>query len=132
MCEQIQQWGRGLEDTRIAVVGRAAAFGQYVFYGPDISNHVQYVSQRTAHGGSRPIVSCPAWRQALNNGEYDYVVITPQIGASAFSTPPEIAWTKDKAAVPVIQTAPAAVFKLNGPLSAAGCSPATAKAGSQA
>jgi hypothetical protein len=127
--KRIQQWGRNLTDTRIAVVGRAAAFGQYVFYGPDISNHVQYVSQRTAKGGSRPIESCLAWREALNNGEYDYVVITPAIGAAAFSTPQEIAWTTGKAAQPVIQSGPAAVFKLAGPLDAAECSPATARAG---
>jgi hypothetical protein len=128
--KQIQQWGRNLTDTRIAVVGRAAAFGQYVFYGPDASNRVQYIAQRLPLGGSRPIESCPAWRAALNDGGYDYVVITPQFGAEAFSTPPEIGWTrKDPAVQAVLQTAPAAVFKLSGDLDPGLCAPATASAG---
>ncbi|MGZ5375091.1 MAG: hypothetical protein ACXWEF_01420, partial [Solirubrobacterales bacterium] len=77
----------------------------------------------------RPVESCLAWRQALNKGDYDYVVITPQLGAGAFSTPPEIGWTqKDKAVQPVLQTAPAAVFKLSGELDPALCTPAAANA----
>jgi hypothetical protein len=124
--KQVQQWGREQEDTRIGVVGRAAAFGQYVFYGPDISNHVQYVAEDLPLGGSRPIDSCLLWRRNLNAGHYDYVVITPRLGDEAFSTPPEIAWTTDKNAQAVISTGPAAVFKLNGPLDLAGCGSATA------
>jgi 4-amino-4-deoxy-L-arabinose transferase-like glycosyltransferase len=124
--KQIQQWGRVQKDTRIGVVGRAAAFGQYVFYGPDISNHVQYVADEIPNGGSRPIDSCLLWRRDLNAGHYDYVVITPRLGNEAFSTPPEIAWTTDKNSQAIISTGPAAVFKLNGPLDIAGCAPATA------
>jgi hypothetical protein len=124
--KQIQQWGREQKDTRIGVVGRAAAFGQYVFYGPDISNHVQYVAEDLRLGGSRPIDSCLLWRRELNAGHYDYVVITPRLGDEAFSTPPEIAWTTDKNAQAIISTGPAAVFKLNGPLDLAGCGSATA------
>ena len=131
--KKIQQWGRNLTDTRIAVVGRAAAFGQYVFYGPDASNRVQYISRRLPKGGSRPIESCLTWRDELNRGGYDYVVITPQLGAEAFSTPPEIAWTEhDKSVTPVIQTAPAAVFKLSGDLDPARCTPAPAQRGAAA
>jgi len=131
--KQIQQWGRGLEDKRIAVVGRAAAFGQYVFYGPDISNHVQYISELGPLGASRPIESCPLWRQELNSGDYDYVVITPRFNEEAFSTPLEIGWTRnDKTVKPVIETGPAAVFELDGPLDPARCEPATASSGSSA
>lgn len=128
--KQIQQWGRELTDKRIAVVGRAAAFGQYVFYGPDISNHVEYVSERGTLGASRPIESCPLWRQELNEGDYDYVVITPRFGEEAFSTPLEIAWTRnDKLVKPVLEFAPAAVYDLGGDLDPARCSPATASTG---
>jgi len=125
--KQIQEWGRTQKDTRIGVVGRASAFGQYVFYGPDISNHVQYIADETAHGGARPIEDCLLWRRSVNSGDFDYVVITPRLGDAAFSVPPEIAWTTgDKAVQPVIQTEDAAVFKLSGPLSIAGCGSATA------
>ncbi len=129
----IQEWGRNLTDKRIAVVGRAAGFGQYVFYGPDISNHVQYVSNRTALGGSRPIESCLQWRQRLNEGEYDYVVITPPLGAAAFSVPREVAWTStDPAVKPLVQNPNSAVFEITGPLDIAGCEPATARRGAPA
>ncbi len=126
--KQIQEWGRGLTGKRIAVVGRAAAFGQYVFYGPDISNHVQYVAEEIPKGGARPVESCPLWRDLLNEGDYDYVVITPRLGDSAFSVPPEIAWTrKDKAVRPLVEPGPeAAVFELSGDLDPAFCTPATA------
>lgn len=124
--------GEELTDKRIAVVGRAAAFGQYVFYGPDISNHVQYVSETGRLGASRPIESCQLFRQKLNEGDYDYVVITPRFGEEAFSTPQEIAWTRnDKLVKPVLEFAPAAVFELGGDLDPARCSPATASAGAQ-
>ncbi|MGZ5342873.1 MAG: hypothetical protein ACXWEK_07550 [Solirubrobacterales bacterium] len=130
--KQIQQWGRNLTDTRIAVVGRAAAFGQFVFYGPAASTHGPYSTRRLPNRGSRPVESCLAWRQALNEGDYDYVVITPQLGAGAFSTPPEIGWTqKDKAVQAVLQTAPAAVFRLSGELDPALCTPAAANAGAK-
>src|SRR3954447_21892126 len=41
--QPLQDWGRETKDQRIGVVGRASAFGQYFFYGTDLSNHVQYV-----------------------------------------------------------------------------------------
>ena len=37
---------RKASHQRIGVVGRASAFGQYFFYGTDLSNHVQYIGQR--------------------------------------------------------------------------------------
>jgi hypothetical protein len=125
--KQLQEWGRAQEDTDIGVVGRAAAFGQYVFYGPDISNHVDYISSRIAKGGSRPIDSCGAWRRAVNDGGYQYVVITPRFGDEATAVPPEIGWTaKDPGVSPVIANGPSAVFKIDKPLDPAGCAPATA------
>ena len=64
-------------DARIAVVGGRPGFKQYVFYGDDLSNHVQYVADHRSHGGFFPIETCEAWREALNDGGYDYVVIGP-------------------------------------------------------
>jgi hypothetical protein len=125
--KQLQEWGRVQKDADIGVVGRAAAFGQYVFYGPDISNHVNYIAEHLPRGGSRPIASCAKWRQALNAGGYRYVVITPRLGDSAFAVPPEIAWTAgDPAAKALISNGPSAVFEINGPLNQAGCAAASA------
>jgi hypothetical protein len=121
--QPLQDWGRNAKDARIGVVGRASAFGQYFFYGNDLSNHVQYLGQELRRGTFRPIVSCQAWRRAVNDGDYDYIVTTPKIGALEVSAPPEARWTQaDKNVKTVIQTGPAAVYKVTGPLDPAACS----------
>jgi hypothetical protein len=121
--QPLQDWGRKQSHERIGVVGRASAFGQYFFYGNDLSNHVQYVGQELNRGTFRPIVSCAAWRRAVNAGRYQYIVTTPKIGALEVSAPPEAHWTEtDKNVKAVIQTGPAAVYKITGPLDPAACS----------
>jgi hypothetical protein len=120
--QPLQDWGRKQSGQRIGVVGRASAFGQYFFYGNDLSNHVQYVGQELRRGTFRPIVSCAAWRRAVNAGGYDYIVTTPKIGALEVSAPPEAHWTEtDENVKTVIQTGPAAVYKITGPLDPATC-----------
>jgi len=121
--QPLQDWGRKASNQRIGVVGRASAFGQYFFYGTDLSNHVQYVGTQLRRGTFRPIVSCSAWRRDVNDGDYDYIVTTPKIGALEISAPPEARWTQsDKNVETVIQTGPAAVYKITGPLDPAACS----------
>ena len=44
-------------DSRIAVVGGRPGFKQYVFYGDDLSNYVQYVARHGPHGAYLPIAS---------------------------------------------------------------------------
>jgi hypothetical protein len=127
--QPLQDWGRQAKDSRIGVVGRASAFGQYFFYGNDLSNHVQYVGQELRRGTFRPIVSCAAWRRAINDAGYDYIVTTPKIGALEVSAPPEALWTEaDKNVKTVIQTGPAAVYKITGPLDPASCAKLGTKA----
>jgi hypothetical protein len=120
--QPLQDWGRKQSGERIGVVGRASAFGQYFFYGTDLSNHVQYVGQELRRGTFRPIVSCAAWRRAVNAGDYDYIVTTPKIGALEVSAPPEAHWTEsDPNVKTVIQTGPAAVYRITGTLDPATC-----------
>ena len=78
-------------DSRIAVVGGRPGFKQYVFYGNDLSNHVQYVARHGPHGAYLPIASeaaqkgqdpravqqCEEWRRALNDGDYRYLIVGP-------------------------------------------------------
>jgi hypothetical protein len=121
--QPLQDWGRKASHQRIGVVGRASAFGQYFFYGTDLTNHVQYIGQELNRGTFRPIVSCSAWRRAVNDGDYAYIVTTPKIGALEVSAPPEARWTQsDKNVETVIQTGPAAVYKVTGPLDPGACS----------
>jgi hypothetical protein len=125
-----------LHDSRIAVVGGRPGFKQYVFYGDDLSNHVQYVAHHGAHGAYLPISSegvqrqpaipaataqCREWISALNDGDYDYAVIGPdQRTQSAF--PVEAAWTAIAGGHKLEENDKVFVFQLNGRLNPAGCS----------
>jgi hypothetical protein len=120
--QPLQDWGRKTSDERIAVFGRAGAFGQYFFYGTDLTNHVQYLGEEGNHGTFRPIYNCALWRQTINQGRYDYVVTTPAIGVIESIAPPQNLWTSaDRNVQTVIQSGPAAIYKINGRLDPATC-----------
>ncbi|MGH2984923.1 MAG: hypothetical protein ACRDK5_11865, partial [Solirubrobacterales bacterium] len=123
------------DDARIAVVGGRPGFKQYVFYGDDLSNHVQYVARHGSHGTFTPIASeaaqkgedpdaveqCEEWKQALNEGDYEYVVIGPDQRTLALS-PVEAQWTgSDPAATQLEESDMTFVFQLNGDLDPARC-----------
>jgi hypothetical protein len=120
--QPLQDWGRKASHERIGVVGRASAFGQYFFYGTDLTNHVQYLGQELNRGTFRPIVKCSQWREAINDGDYDFVVTTPKLGQIETTAPPENLWTSSDANVrTVIKSGPAAVYKIEGPLDPTTC-----------
>jgi hypothetical protein len=123
-------------DSRIAVVGGRPGFKQYVFYGDDLSNHVQYVARHGPHGAYLPIASeaaqknlhdprqgleCQEWRRAINDGDYRYLVAGPDQRTQ--SVPPiEALWTRtDSAAQLLEQRDDVFVFKLNGDLDPSTC-----------
>jgi hypothetical protein len=123
-------------DSRIAVVGGRPGFKQYVFYGDDLSNRVQYVAKHGPHGAYLPIASeavqkgttqvgaiaqCEEWRRALNDGNYDYAVIGPDQRTQSVS-PIEALWTEtDPAATPTEFRDHVFVFTINGDLDPATC-----------
>jgi hypothetical protein len=120
--QPLQDWGREASHQRIAVFGRASAFGQYFFYGNDLTNHVQYLGEEGDHGTFRPIYTCAQWRQTINRGHYDYVVTTPAIGVIETVAPPQNLWTSaDKNVRTVIQSGPAAVYRIEGSLDPSTC-----------
>jgi hypothetical protein len=120
--QPLQDWGRQASHQRIGVFGRASAFGQYFFYGNDLTNHVQYLGDEGNHGTFRPIYTCADWRQTINQGHYDYIVTTPAIGVIETVAPPQNLWTASDANVrTVIQSGPAAVYKIDGPLDPSTC-----------
>jgi hypothetical protein len=117
----IQAWAREQRGLRIGIVGLPAAYGQYVFYGEDFSNTVRYVGEPQPHGGLTPIESCRRWRERVNAGHFDAIVITPEDSGAPY-LPPQIAWTASRYATePILRASPAAVFALTGPLNPAQC-----------
>ena len=49
--EAVQSWARDLRGLRIGIVGSPAAYGQYLFYGAELSNEVRYLGEPGPHGG---------------------------------------------------------------------------------
>ena len=120
--QPLQDWGREASDKRIGVVGRAGAFGQYFFYGNDLSNHVQYVGTPLRRGTFRPIANCRRWRRAVNEGDYDFIVTTPKLGQLEVTAPPESLWTeRDENVKVIIKSGPAAVYRVEGALDPSTC-----------
>jgi hypothetical protein len=129
-------------DSRIAIVGGRPGFKQYVFYGDDLSNHVQYVARHEPKGAYVPIASeaaqesqapgspvqgqrfaaqCREWIAALNDGDYGYAIIGPDQRVQ--SLPPiEASWTEAAGGIRLETTDDVSVFRLDRPLDAGVCS----------
>jgi hypothetical protein len=116
-------WANDLSGARVATAGRGGVFFQYGFYGRDISNYVQWVGAEGEYGAWLPLRRCPEWREAVNDGGYDYVVTTYDErtpGTDGSSTERE--WIRDDpAAREVYFEAPVAIYALRGPLDPRGC-----------
>jgi hypothetical protein len=120
---KLAQWTRNVRDARIAIIG---TFLQYPLYGPDLSNHVQWVAHIGSHGHESRYPTCAAWRRALNAGDYDYVLVTsaayPVLGPDA---PPavELEWTRTDPGVSVVfrDAELAVAFRIRQPLDPAAC-----------
>ncbi|MGH2923768.1 MAG: hypothetical protein ACRDKH_07055, partial [Solirubrobacterales bacterium] len=131
-------------DSRIAVVGGRPGFKQYVFYGDDLSNHVQYVAHEGDHGSFTPITTdprdeldrgaCAEWISSLADGDYDYAVVGPDQRALAQS-PVESVWTASAGGRSLVEEDMTTVFELPQDLDAAACerlSPVPPGAGNRA
>jgi hypothetical protein len=121
-------------DSRVAVVGGRPGFKQYVFYGDDLSNRVQYVAHHGPHGAYTPIASeaaqngddprapaeCREWIGDLNSGGYDYVVVGPDQRTQSLA-PIEATWTVSAGGTKVEGNDNVSVFRIAGQLNPAAC-----------
>jgi hypothetical protein len=115
----------GLHDQRIGLGGTTSAFFQYGYYGLDLSNRVRYVGEHGAHGAFNGLPSCEAWRSAINDGDYGYVVTSPKLNQFTPTSPiyaPEGRWTRnDPATERVSKDGPVEVFRIRGRMDPSGC-----------
>ena len=121
---------RNLKDKDIAIAGSGQMlFGQFGFYGVDLSNHVQYIGQEGDNGTYRLITKCENFIRKVNQGDYDYI-ITSEFTQDSPESPfryPVRAWVKDDPAVtevvaePDITPQPTYVYEINGRLDPATC-----------
>jgi hypothetical protein len=127
-----------LHDQRIGIIGSSQIiFGQYGFYGNDATNHVEYIGVHGPHGSNRLPTTCERLRSLVNEGEYDYLVLsqyTQDTGPYNSGVPnpyqfPVFAWIKNDPAVKLVVKDPKAspqpdyVFKVDGKLDPKGCKP---------
>jgi hypothetical protein len=110
----LYRWGTGVSDSRIATSGIL----QYGLYGNDLSNHVQYLGRVGSDHSFREISDCRAWREHVNDGDYDYVVAMPRFGGKREL---QARWTRDPHARVIWHSAPITVFRLIGKLDPARC-----------
>jgi hypothetical protein len=123
-------FARKQQDKRIGIVGSSEIiFGQYGFYGADLSNKVQYIGQEGPNGTYRLATSCRQFRRLINEGDYDYVIMSQytQDSPEAEYWYPIYAWVKTDPALklvieePEIFPQPDYVFRVDGKLDPAGC-----------
>lgn len=88
-------WARGVEDARIGLAGTTGALFQYGLWGLDSSNEVRFIGERLDRGAFAEYERCPDWIEAVNEGDFDYVVTTPeydQDDPESAQTPVEFPW----------------------------------------
>jgi hypothetical protein len=124
------RWARGLEGTRIGLVGTTAGFAGYGFYGTDLSNEVSYLGEEGTNGAFNAIPTCAGFRAAVNEANLDYLVTAPFLNFLHPDEPipsPERRWLLGEPAVrPVLASGPVTVWRVRGELDAGGCGPANA------
>jgi hypothetical protein len=108
-------WLTPVHDANIGVAGVNL---QYQFYGPDLSNRVQYIGQAGPHGEFSAIGDCGTWRRAVTAAHYQYVVHYFDTGPVAAAAPPS-AWTGDDQSAHLIAQSDepkSRVYRIDGPL----------------
>jgi len=127
---------RNISNARIAVAGDFAQL-QYQVYGRTLTNYVQFVGRSEPHGGFAPITTCVGWRQALNRGQFDYVVTSGLVAnrTDLISRPTSYTvWTGQDPESTLVRRVVSkvrdqnlyigySVFRLRGPLDPGSCPP---------
>lgn len=120
---------RGVNDSRVGLVGTFGGFFSYPLAGLDDSNTVEYVARHGPHGSFAAIATCAAWRSAVNAGRFRYLVTTPARDPwrpQLLERSPENAWTASDPAARLVysRTAlgqPISIYELRGVLDPSGC-----------
>jgi hypothetical protein len=119
------RWAKPTAGLRIGVAGTSGAYNQYGFYGDALDNFVQYVGRHLPEADFQAIETCPVFRQAVNDGDYDYLVTTPTLdlnNPATASPSPEGGWVKkDPAVRQILHSGRVSVWRITGALSPDGC-----------
>ncbi len=94
-------WARDTGGERVALSGTEGALFQYGLWGGDSSNRVRFVGRRGDHGSFEAITDCPGYVAAINDGDFDYLVTTPdydQDHPESSRVPAQRAWLSSASA----------------------------------
>ena len=128
--QEAYAFAHNLQDKRIGIAGSGEIFfGQYGFYGRNLDNYVQYIGVEGPNGTYRLPTTCRQFRRLINEGDYDYLILSQYTQDSADSPywRPIYAWVKADPALetvieePEITPQPDYVFRVKGELDPAGC-----------
>ncbi len=123
-------FARKQHGKRIGIAGSGEIFfGQYGFYGADLDNYVQYIGAQGPNGQYRLATTCRRFRRLVNEGNYDFLILSKATQDSPEATYwyPVYAWVKTDPALevvleePQITPQPDYVFKVKGKLDPVGC-----------
>ncbi|HEV7769573.1 MAG TPA: hypothetical protein VGO66_02825 [Solirubrobacterales bacterium] len=123
-------FAQNLSGKRIGIAGSGTIiFGQYGFFGRGVDNHVQYIGVKGPKGQYRLATTCPQFRRLVNEGDYDYLIVSraTQDSRDADFWYPIYAWLKTDPALtkvleePDVTPQPDYVFKVEGPLDPSAC-----------
>jgi hypothetical protein len=124
------RWARGVDHSRIGLVGTTAGFAGYGFYGTDLTNRVVYLGQKGPHGAYNALPTCSGFRAAVDAADFDYLVTSPFLNFLHPSHPipsPEARWLRGESAVaPILREGEVTVWKVRGHLDPGGCGPRNA------
>ncbi|MDX6594771.1 MAG: hypothetical protein QOI72_153 [Solirubrobacterales bacterium] len=129
--QEAYDFARRQHDKRIGIVGSSEIiFGQFGFFGGDLTNRVKYIGVPGPDGTYRLATTCQAFRRQINAGDYDYLIMSKytQDSPAAEYWYPIYDWVKDDPALklvvaePKIVPQPDYVFKVDGKLDPSGCS----------
>ena len=128
--DEAYRWARGVDHSRIGLVGTTAGFAGYGFYGTDLTNRVVYLGEKGPHGAYNAIPTCSQFRKAVNAAELDYLVTAPFLDFLHPSHPipsPESRWLRSESAVqPILREGEVTVWKVRGRLDPGACGPRNA------
>ena len=128
--QKAYDFARKQRNRRIGISGSGEIFfGQYGYFGADLSNRVHFIAVPGPDGQYRLAASCRAFRRQVNAGNYDFLVISQftQDSPESLYRYPIRAWIKSDPAVEEIISEdditpqPDFVYKVKGKLSLAGC-----------
>ncbi|HEY5052440.1 MAG TPA: hypothetical protein VII45_03425 [Solirubrobacterales bacterium] len=106
------KWASAISGARIATTSTR----QYPLFGANLSNQVDFVGKEQPHGGFKAPTTCRAWRRALDEGNYDYVVASrDRIEPAKPPYPPTAGWTEGPGAKIILRIPPTVVFQLRTP-----------------